>query len=206
MPSSSALLVLRAALRRLRDEGARIKPIPDKTAPAGAPNWDAIKEDFVHSGLSLARLSERHGVSAPRISRRAEKDGWARLVPVRPLARSPKSKAAAPRKPAKTAQRGELVRRLLEALDNGLTQLEARMTPPTNASEPQSAANAERDARILNGLARLYAKLVALDDETRRKEKRGEESAKTEVRDDADKLRQELALRLQRLNQAREPR
>jgi hypothetical protein len=112
----------------------------------------------------------------------------------------PKPRRAAKR--SQKARRGEVVQRLLEGLDHGLTQLEARMTPDGNSKEPPSAADAERNSRTLSGLARLYAKLVALDGEKKRE---GGKAAKTEAGDDADKLRHDLALRLQRLNQTRDP-
>jgi hypothetical protein len=58
----------------------------------------------------------------------------------------------------------------------------------------------------LSGLARLYAKLVELDDSARAGGKPGQDKslAKPEATDDADRLRRDLALRLQRLNQARD--
>ena len=61
-----------------------------------------------------------------------------------------------------------MVRRLLEALDKRLMLLETRMAPDAELGGAlQSAADAERDARTLTGLARLYAKLVELDDAAR---------------------------------------
>jgi hypothetical protein len=99
-----------------------------------------------------------------------------------------------------------MVRRLLEALDNRLTLLETRMAPDAELGEPaQSAADAERDARALSGLARLYAKLVELDDAARAGAKGNPDKSrpKPEATDDADRLRRDLALRLQRLNQTR---
>jgi len=58
----------------------------------------------------------------------------------------------------------------------------------------------------LSGLARLYAKLVELDDAARGDTKGKPERSvtKPEATDDADRLRHDLALRLQRLNQARD--
>jgi hypothetical protein len=100
-----------------------------------------------------------------------------------------------------------MVRRLLEALDKRLMLLETRMAPDAELGEAlQSAADAERDARTLSGLARLYAKLVELDDAAREGAKGKTDSSvtKPEATDDADRLRRDLALRLQRLNQARD--
>jgi len=98
-----------------------------------------------------------------------------------------------------------MVKRLLEALDKRLMLLETRMAPDAELGGAlQSAVDAERDARTLTGLARLYARRA------RRRGARGREGGtdrsvtKPEATDDADRLRRDLALRLQRLNQARD--
>jgi hypothetical protein len=95
--------------------------------------------------------------------------------------------------------------RLLEALDKGLTQLEARMSPEVVAGAPASVADAERDTRALTSLTQIFQKLLALEKEARSAGK--EDSVeRTEAPEDADEFRRDLALRLERLNQAREPR
>ena len=137
---------------------------------------------------------------------RAKKEGWVRLVGTKPLKTGPKPRPPSEPKPKPAAQlRRDMVRRLLEALDKRLTLLETRMAQDAELGEAmQSAADAERDARALSGLARLYAKLVELDDAARAGGKGTTDNAKPEATDDADRLRHELALRLQRLNQARD--
>jgi hypothetical protein len=80
------------------------------------------------------------------------------------------------------------------------------MAPDAESGDvAQSAADAERDARTLSGLARLYAKLVELDDSASGKGEPDKDQSvtKPEATDGADRLRRDLALRLQRLNQAR---
>jgi len=127
-----------------------------------------------------------------------------RLVPTRKLrpGRKPRPPGEPPPKPEKQFRR-DMVKRLLEVLDKRLMLLETRMAPDAEPGEAmQSAADAERDARTLSGLARLYAKLVELDDAARAGGKGKTDNAKPEATDDADRLRRELALRLQRLNQA----
>jgi hypothetical protein len=79
------------------------------------------------------------------------------------------------------------------------------MAPDAESGEAmQSAADAERDARALIGFTRLYAKLIELDDAARAGGQGKTEGSKPEATDDADRLRRELALRLKRLNQARD--
>jgi hypothetical protein len=141
---------------------------------------------------------------------RAKKEGWVRLVGTKRLKPGPKPRASREAETQRAAveelRRRDIVRRLLEALDRRLIHLEKRMAPDAESGEPtQSAADAERDARTLSGLARLYAKLVELDDSASAKGKPDQDKSATkpEATDDADRLRRDLALRLQRLNQAR---
>ena len=77
-----------------------------------------------------------------------------------------------------------------------MSEIETRMAE--NDGRPQSAAEAERDARNLNSLARLYAKLVEMDEA---KAARGvpNDHKKTKDGADADRLRRDLAGRLARL-------
>jgi hypothetical protein len=140
---------------------------------------------------------------------RAKKEGWVRLVGTKTLKPGPKPRAAREAKIQRAAvdelRRRDIVRRLLEALDKRLVHLEKRMAPDAEGEPTQSAADAERDARTLSGLARLYAKLVELDDSASAKGKPDQDKSvtKPEATDDADRLRRDLAVRLQRLNQAR---
>ncbi len=158
----------------------------------------------MHSGMSLRRIADKHGISDACLVYHARKRGWVRIVPTIRL--TPGRKPLPPGMPkprppsAADIRNRKLVTRLLAALDKGLAQLEARMMPETGAV-PVSAADAERDARSLAGFARLYQKLVALDEAAR--SAGGEGGQATEATDDAGELRRALALRLERLNQAR---
>jgi hypothetical protein len=174
------------------------------------PDWESVKHDFVHGDWSQRRIALAHGVSERALTFRAKKEGWVRLVGTKKL--KPGRKPRAPGEPkAKRAaveevRRRDIIRRLLEALDKRLIHLEKRMAPDAESGDvAQSAADAERDARTLSGLARLYAKLVELDDSASGKGEPDQDQSvmKPEATDDADRLRRDLALRLQRLNQAR---
>ena len=135
-------------------------------------------------------------------------EGWVRLVGTKKL--RPGRKARPPGEPPPTPAkqlRRDMVKRLLEALDKRLMLLETRMAPDAELGQAMHrAADAERDARTLTGLARLYAKLVEFDDAARAEGKGGTDRSvtKPEATDDADRLRRDLALRLQRLNQVRD--
>ncbi len=161
-------------------------------------DWVGIKQAYIHGDWSLRRIGDFHGASEHQIRAEAKRSKWVRLVGPKPLRRAAKVTEAKPDE----LRRRDMVRRLLDALDKRLLQLEARMAPDAETGgEPQSAADAERDARTLTGLARLYAKLVELDANGQVAGEKG--GVKPETTDDADRFRRALALRLQRLNQAR---
>jgi hypothetical protein len=162
-----------------------------------------VQHDFTHSGLSLDRIGDRHGTTAQTIRKYARAGDWVRVVPTVPLRRGPKPKPpGTPRPTASQRRKQKLIARLLAALDKGLAQLEARMTPEDGAA-PVSAADMERTARAMSTLTQQLQKLVALDEEARRL---GQETSQaTEATEDADELRRALALRLERLTQPKDP-
>ena len=162
-----------------------------------------MKHDFTHSGLSLDRIGDRHGTTAQTIRKYAREGDWVREVPTVPLRPGRRPRPPGTPKPTAAQRRKQkLIARLLAALDKGLAQLEARMTLEDGAV-PVSAADVERNARSMGKLTQLLQELVALDEEARRAG--GEGSQATEANEDADELRRVLALRLEQLNQARNP-
>lgn len=176
--------------------------IPDAFDPKAPIDWAAVKHDFTYSGWSLDRIGDAHGTTAQTIRKYAREGDWVREVPTVPLRRGPTPKPpGAPKPTAADIRNRKLIARLLAALDKGLTQLEARMTANEGAA-PVSATEAERNARHLSGLTQLYQKLAALEAEVRRTGR--EASQETEANEDAEQLRRDLALRLGRLNQARD--
>ncbi len=186
-----------------RAGGEPARPDPDY----GAVDWDRIKHAYIHGDWSLERIAEAYGSSQRTIGGRAKRGGWVRLVGTKPLPRGRSARLPGTRRPkqptADQLRRRKTIRRLLEVLDGKLQQLEDRMAQAPDA--PQSAADSERDTRSLNALARLYAKLVELDDAAKPaagKDRQGSDSDATARSDDADQLRRDLALRLERLTQA----
>jgi hypothetical protein len=174
----------------------------------GAIDWEKIKHDVIYGDWSLERIAEARGSSATTISKRAKREGWVRLIGTKRLRSGPKPRLpGAPRpKPKTQAQRrrSEMVRRLFEVLDTKLKLLEERMAEAqAEGAAPQSAADTERDVRSLNSLMQVYAKLVALD-EAASKDGKGSDTDAATRSDDADQLRRDLALRLERLNRERD--
>lgn len=163
------------------------------------PDWAQIAHAYATRPERLSDIAARFGVSRQRIQARARREGWQRAPA---LDAAVLAKAEETQGPA----RRRIMARLFKALDEQMMQIEKRIAD--GATRPQSAADAERDARALSALAGLYAKLVALDEAA--KEAAGDQGEQTgrgrmsEAGRDADRLREELARRLQRLNQAPE--
>ena len=191
----------------LDGEGSEQARAGDATQPI---DWEKAKHKYIHGDWSIARIAEARGSSETTISKRAKREGWVRLIGTKRLRSGPKPRLpGAPRpKPKTQAQRrrSEMVRRLFEVLDTKLKLLEERMAEAqAEGAVPQSAADTERDVRSLNSLMQVYAKLVALDDAAKPPTEEGSDrdgARKTD--DDADQLRRDLALRLERLNRERD--
>ena len=164
-------------------------------------DWEAVHYDYLHSGMSEARIAWKHGTSEETIRRRKHAGGWERVAPLvrLPTRRPPPPSEGRPPTPTERRRR-RIVTRLYELLDAKMSEIETRMAE--NEGRPQSAAEAERDARNLNSLARLYAKLVEMDEAKAAHDKAargGKDRKKTQDGADADRLRRDLAGRLARL-------
>lgn len=97
------------------------------------------------------------------------------------------------RKTNASVQRGDIVARLYAALDRKMKEIEERISA---GGEGASAADAERDARTLTSLARLYEKLSEMEQAAEKASKKGEVSQKDM---NADRQREEIAEHLERL-------
>ena len=169
-------------------------------------DWEAIKHAVIDGDWSLRRIAEAHGVGETTIRTRMQKERWVRLAGTKPLPSGrragatpgvPKEKRAKP----KMFRRRQMVQRLFQVLDAKLTEIEKRMAAMQSGEATASAADAERDARSLGALARVYAKLVELDEAAKQGGHGSTQESAKERSEDADRLRQDLALRLKRLDQ-----
>lgn len=99
-------------------------------------------------------------------------------------------------------RRTAMTARLYKALDDKMRIVEERIARTAAGGEGGgSAADSERDARTLNSLLRLFAKLNEIDDRSRAA-KAGEAPSGGATADDAERLRRDLAGRLARLSDA----
>ncbi|WP_108683222.1 hypothetical protein [Methyloceanibacter sp. wino2] len=167
---------------------------------ASTIDWEAVHHDFLHSGMALRRIADKHGTTPANIAKRRDDRGWERVAPLvrLPTRRRPLGNGLPPTPTEK--RRGRIVKRLYNLLDAKMSEIETRMAE--NDGRPQSAAEAEREARNLNSLARLYAKLVEMDEAKAAQDKGargGKDRKKTQDGADADRLRRDLAGRLARI-------
>lgn len=178
--------------------------------------WAEIRRAYEAGPDAVARLSERFSVSASRIYRRAKKDGWRRQSspgPAPPIAkRIPRNKEAVrpsaelldqPVDPAASSPDGggrrpvnrqAMIARLYQAIDENLKRLEARM----GSGREISAADSERETRELGVMIRSFEKVTefATEIENRRQSAAPERVSAT----DAERMRAEIAERLERLH------
>ena len=165
-------------------------------ATTSGVDWEAVRHDFLYSGMAQRRIAWQYGVTDETVRKHRRAGGWERVVPLKPLpTHRPRRRTGEPPTPTEK-RRASLVKRLFAVLEAKITALEVRMT---NDDAPQSAADAERDARTMTALMQIYTKLAALEDAARAaNENAGTDGARTD--DDADRLRRDLAGRLTRLS------
>lgn len=99
------------------------------------------------------------------------------------------------RKRKASPRREDIIARLYAALDRKMKEIEDRLA---GEDEGMSAADSERDARTLTSLARLYEKLSEMEQASEKASTKGEVSQKDM---NADRQREEIAQRLERLLQ-----
>lgn len=166
---------------------------PDSSAnSAPSPDWDAIAHAYAAKVLTVKALSALHGVRRSDLYYHAKRNHWIMRRPA----------AACPRPPSSRRPKGEaaLLRRLMTALDRKMTEFETRMTLAAADGAPATAADSERDARTLNTLVRLFDKLKGFG--AKATSSKGAAAAnRTAGKDihDADRFRNDLARRLERL-------
>jgi len=153
------------------------------------PDWPAILRAFRDRDCAVAEFCRRNGISASSLYRRlaAEARQAQARKPARGGRRRKRCVAAVPVK-----GRGGLFARLSRALDEKMTEFETAI----RAQEPRSPADAEREARTLLSLMRMFERLNALQPNMG---KGSADPANPRLDADADAIRRQLAERLERL-------
>jgi hypothetical protein len=168
---------------------------------------EQLEHDVVHGDMSPRRIGDKHGISAWYVSKFSKLGRWVRLVGTNPLPRGrrPRPVGAPKPKPRMPSERRRrlMVKRLFGVLDRKLEELEMRMDGRQSEGTPQSAADAEREVRNLTTFARLLDKLIQLDEAAKGASKEAKPNERLRS-GDAEAIRRDLALRLDRLARARE--
>ena len=169
--------------------------------------WTEIRRAYEDGSDPVAAIAKRCGVSAGTIYRRARKDCWVRRsssgkqqkLPQETetnkarRSKSPQASKKSKRSKAKVG-RAELAERLYRAIDAKLSRLEARM----QSDDDLSAADSERETRELGSMIRSFEKVAALAGDEK-PSRQGEPERADSGKRDAERMREEIARRLERL-------
>ena len=163
------------------------------------PDWAAVRHDYENAVGSNPSIVEAHGTSLTSLFRKAREENWRRKLSAESIA---KRKPWTKRGPTAREKKIQLKSRLLLAIERKLERIEDRLA---HAIE-MTAADSEREARELGQLIRNFEKLTTLDDQEKAalKAQKPAASARSkgataETNNDADRWRQELAKRIERL-------
>jgi hypothetical protein len=187
--------------RAIRAGGAQPAAARDGPLPIRCPidryryadrDWAAIARDYAANALTVDDLCAAHRITRTAFYNFARRENLPLRVPMKDGVKR------------RRIREEDLAQRLLNALDRKMRAFEARLAQGHDAAP--SAADAERDARTLNTLVRLFDRLqAAAKDPEPAKAARGRARPPAQpVRagkdmDDADFLRRDLAQRLERL-------
>ena len=190
------------------------------------PDWEDVRRDYEAGALSVLKLLTKYHISLSVLTKQRIDGGWierasaakgagkmtaanATLPPAEPPAEvacsTPARRTA---KPKPIAQRRALVARLTNAIDTKLKLLERRfereMSSVDNARKTASAADFERDTRSIGLLIKNLEQVTNYEDGHELGKRITGAAAKsatlasTALADEADRIRTELAARLQR--------
>lgn len=170
--------------------------------------WAEIRRAYEAGVETVAAISARYGISQGAIYGRSRLEGWAKrsaIKKARPGSGSHRRTGAAANKQEAERKRrcperdGQLIMRLYNAIDSKLKRLEARM----QTDQEITAADSERETRELGLMIRSFEKVTAFATEL--EGQRGEPHGKSKgASGDAERLREEIAERLERLSQDRD--
>jgi hypothetical protein len=167
--------------------------------------WAEIRRAYAETSRPLTEIAARFGLTPRRIRARAQKEGWparntakgeAKRTNDADAARAPKRSATLPTPRAQRA----LIGRLYRAISLKLEHMEMRMA----SGEARSAQDEERESRalatLINNFEKVTEAVAGLD--------HGRDGAPTAGRAgaDAERMRREIAERLERLGSSGTPR
>ena len=174
---------------------------PERREPdASGIDWEAVRADFLYSGMAQRRIAWKHGLGEDKVRARRRAEGWERVTPVvkLPTRRRTGPRDGEPPTPTQKRRTG-LVKRLYAMISAKLDEIEWRMGEAAEGAAPRSAPDIEREARAMTALMQAYTKVKELEAQTRRDGKGSDRNAARGLTDDAEQLRRDLADRIARL-------
>lgn len=161
--------------------------------------WADVRRAYEQSAASITEIGKSAGLTRQRIAARAKKEGWVRAVastasapPDEDVSQQPRTATTRASLPTRGAQRA-LIGRLYRAISLKLEHMEKKMA----SGKARSAQDEERESRALATLINNFEKVteavaeLGKDRDTQRTTRRA--SA------DAERMRREIAERLERL-------
>ena len=183
--------------------------------------WAEARRLYGEGMSSLAEIADATGISVGRLRRRAMAEGWVRAARAQTGSRSSRSgrrEAGMPRPSGRagrarlgaatqgagsaSAVRAVVVQRLYRAIDTKLKRLEARM----RSGKSLSAADSERETRELGTMVRSFEKVAELAADIDRSKSKTDARRSDVSAADAERMRREIAERIERLVEARNAR
>jgi len=158
---------------------------PNTPTKYAGRDWSAVARDYAAKALTVVEIAALYAISRTALYNRARSEGWRTRVA---MVDGPKHRRV---------RRQDFGQRLVNALDRRIADFEAR-----RAEGEASAADAERDARTLNTLVRLYDRLQGAPGKSAGPAASAAAIAATPAAKDIhdpDGLRRELARRLEKL-------
>jgi len=168
--------------------------------------WAAVRRAYADPAVPLAEIARRFGLTPLRIGAKAKQEGWEGRAERARLS-SKRTRGAPPRRgvtpsggglPTRRAQ-AALIGRLYRAISLKLEHMEARMA----SGDARSAQDEEREGRALASLISNFEKVTEAVAEL---DERDAPRTAGGIGADAERMRREIAERLERLGGSGPPR
>lgn len=152
-----------------------------------------IAEEYTSRKLSVKALCQHYGITRNQLYKKARENNWPGRSKKKPQDKKQSTHALI----SATQRRESLLLRLYSALNQELETLEKRLAMPDDTC----ASEHERYARTLTSLVRLFDKLIEIEAQDAARGTSNQTTDQTAIKhnEDAERLRTELAARLERL-------
>ena len=162
-------------------------------------DWTAVRRAYVSGEETIVAIAERHKTTPSAVRSHASRNGWVRKSSLAAAAAE-----AVDDRNIHLAERRRLARRLTTAIDRILAKMEKRMVREKRKdAEPTTAADQERDSRLVHSLIRSLEKVTEFEADLERPDSGKSDAPDARAfADEAERARAEIAERLARLGGA----